>query len=313
MFTPPVGHPALFHRRALMPTINADRAAGRDGGSRAHPAALAPRIFADSATRADVEPLLKAGIINGLTTNPTLLKKAGADSWGRAKDIMRDLCALFRPMPVSLELTRLDEAGMLAQAEELAALGDNSVIKVPMGGYRAVNPDADPYTGLKVIRRLWEAGIKVNVTLVFDTNQALWAANAGAAYVSPFLGRLADYARKNDAEGRPPGSSLYFIEDPRGGGGARVLHNSAYVAAGGPVEDMGARLIFEIATVYANYRITTELLAASIRNPAQLTECLLAGADILTVPAAVLSGVADHPLTDEGMKSFASDAKTFGA
>jgi transaldolase len=313
MFTPPVGHAALFHRRALMPTVNADRAGGAGPGPRAHPAALAPRIFADSATRADVEPLLKAGIINGLTTNPTLLRKAGADSWGKAKDIMRDLCALFHPMPVSLELTRVDEAGMLAQAEELAALGDNSVIKVPIGGYRAVNPDADPYTGLKVIHRLWESGIKVNVTLVFNTNQALWAANAGATYVSPFLGRLADYARKHDDKGRPPGNSLYFVEDPQGGGGARVMNNSAYVAMGGPVEDTGARLIFEIAAVFANYRITTELLAASIRNAAQLTECLLAGADVLTVPAPVLSGVADHPLTDEGMKGFAADAKTFGA
>jgi transaldolase len=75
---------------------------------------------------------------------------------------------------------------------------------------------------------------------------------------------------------------------------------------------MGARLIFEIATVFANYRIKTELLAASIRNPAQLTECLLAGADIVTVPAAVLAGVADHPLSDEGMTGFAADAKTFG-
>jgi transaldolase len=297
MFVPPVGHPALFHRRALMPAVNADRKEG--GGPVAHPAARAPRVFADSATRADVEPLLHAGIINGLTTNPTLLKKAGADSWSRAKEIMRDLCALFRPHPVSLELTALDEEGMVRQADELAVLGDNAVIKVPMGGYRAVDERADPLTGLKVMRRLWDRGIKVNTTLVFNTNQALWAANAGATYVSPFMGRLTDYARKHDQSGRPPGSSL-------------EMHNSSYVAAGGPIEDIGARLIFEIATAFANYRVTTELLAASIRNPAQLTECLLAGADIVTVPAAILAGVADHPLSDEGMKSFAADAKTFG-
>jgi transaldolase len=303
IFAPPVGHPALFHRRGLMPVVNAD-------GAAPHPAPRAPRFFADSATRAEVEPLLRAGIVNGLTTNPTLLKKAGAKSWSHAKDIMRDLCALFRPYPVSLELTALDEEGMVAQAGELAALGDNAIIKVPVGGYRAVNPGADPYTGLKVIRRLWQHGIRVNTTLVFNTQQALWAASAGAVYVSPFLGRLADYERAHDDPKGQPGNSLYA---PAEGDAKPVSHNTAYVAGGGPIQDAGARLIFEIATVFANYRITTEILAASIRNPAQLTECLVAGADILTVPAAVLATVADHPLSDEGMIAFAKDAKTFGS
>lgn len=307
MFTPPVGNAALFHRRNLMPVINPDRepTPPSQNGPLKHPATRAPRLFGDSATRAEVEPLLRAGIIDGLTTNPTLLKKAGADSWTHAKEIMKDLCALFRPHPVSLELTKLDAEGMLKQATELAALGDNAVIKVPVGGYRAVDPNADPYTGLEVIRRLWERGIKVNTTLIFNTTQALWAANAGAAYVSPFLGRLADYARKHDAPERAPGNSLYRADD------AKFTANTAYVASGGPIEEAGPRLIFEIATVFANYRITTEILAASIRNPAQLTDCLVAGADILTVPAAVLATVADHPLTDDGMRAFVSDAKTF--
>jgi transaldolase len=115
---------------------------------------------------------------------------------------------------VSLELTKLDVEGMVAQATELAALGTNAVIKVPAGGYRAVDPNADPYTGLEVIRRLWRRGIPVNTTLVFNTTQALWAANAGAVYVSPFLGRLSDYTRKHDVPGRPSGSSLYSAEPP---------------------------------------------------------------------------------------------------
>src|SRR6185436_19745262 len=267
------------------------------GNALRHPAPKAPRIFADSATRADIEPLLRAGIVNGITTNPTLLKKAGAKSWDNAKEIMRDLCTLLRPHPVSLELTELGEEEMVRQATELAELGDNSVIKVPIGGYRAVNPSADPFTGLKVIRRLWERGIKVNTTLVFNTTQALWAANAGAVYVSPFLGRLADYAYKHDRHERPPGNSLYWVEDPKNARGDQIMHNTAYVASSGPPKDAGARLIVEIAAVFANYRITTEILAASIRNPVQLTECLVAGADIVTVPAAVLAGIADHPLS----------------
>lgn len=308
MFTPDFSSDAMFNRKGLMPVINADKA----GNPLAHPAAKAPRIFADSATRSEIEPLLRAGIVNGITTNPTLLKKAGAKSWDHAKEIMRDLCTLLRPHPVSLELTELAEEGMVRQAAELSELGDNSVIKVPVGGYRAIDPSADPYTGLKVIRRLWERGIKVNTTLIFNTTQAFWAANAGATYVSPFLGRLADYGYKHDKPERKPGNSLYWVEDHKNAKGDQVLHNSEFVASGGALKDAGARLIFEIATVFANYRITTEILAASFRNQVQLTECLLAGADILTVPAAVLSTVADHPLSDEGMKAFVEDAKAFG-
>ena len=308
MFIPPSSSDAMFHRKSLLPVVNANK----DGNPLDHPAPKAPRIFADSATRSEIEPLFKAGIINGITTNPSLLKKAGATSWEQAKTIMRELCTMLRPYPVSLELTELVEEDMVKQATELAALGENSVIKVPVGGYAAVKPGADPYTGLKVIRRLWERGIRVNTTLIFNTTQALWAANAGATYVSPFLGRLADYGYKHDKPERKPGNSLYWIEDHKNAKGDQIMHNSEYVASGGPLKDAGARLIFEIASVFANYRITTEILAASFRNPIQLTECLLAGADILTVPASVLSTVADHPLSDEGMKAFVEDAKAFG-
>jgi transaldolase len=308
MFTPDFSSAAMFHRKSLLPVVNADR----PGNGLKHPAPKAPRIFADSAIRSDIQPLLLAGIINGITTNPTLLKKAGAKSWDQAKGIMRDLCALLSPHPVSLELTELGEEAMVRQAEELRELGANSVIKVPIGGYRAVHPDADPYTGLKVIRRLWEKGIRVNTTLVFNTTQALWAANAGATYVSPFMGRLADYGYQHDQPERKPGNSLYWVEDHKNSKGDQHVFNSEYVASGGPLKDAGARLIFEIATVFANYQITTEILAASVRNPVQLTECLLAGADILTVPAGVLATVAEHPLSSEGMLAFAEDAKAFG-
>jgi transaldolase len=305
MFVPAVNSTALFQRKNLMPIINAEK----PGNGLPHPAPKAARIFCDSAVRSDIEPLLKAGLINGVTTNPSLLKKAGAKSWSQAKEIMQDICALMNPYPVSLELTELTADKMVEQARELAALGANSVIKVPMGGYAAVMPGADPHTGLKVVRRLWEAGVKTNVTLIFNTTQAFWAANAGATYVSPFLGRVPDFLSKHDAASRPSGNSLYWIED--NDGDKRRAANSEYVASGGPRKDAGARLIFEIASAFANYQITTEILAASIRNPVQLTECLLAGADILTVPAPVLQGVADHPLSDDGMKAFLEDSKAF--
>ena len=308
MFTPPMSSAVMFARKNLMPVVNPDKA----GNALKHPAAKAARIFGDSATKKDIEPLFRAGIINGLTTNPTLLKKAGAKSWDDAKGIMRDLCSMLNPCPVSLELTEREEEEMVKQAAELAALGENSVIKVPVGGYRAMDSAADPLTGLRVIHQLWERGIKTNTTLVFNTTQAFWAANAGATYVSPFLGRLADYGYKEDKHERTPGNSLYWVEDPKNAKGDQCMHNSQYVASGGPLKDAGVRLISEIATVFANYQITTEILAASLRNPVQLTECLLAGADILTVPTSVLATVADHPLTDEGMRSFVEDSKAFG-
>lgn len=306
MFTPAFTSAAMYARKNAMPVINSDR----EGNALRHPASKAARIFCDSATRSDIEPLLKAGLVNGVTTNPSLLKKAGAKSWAQAKEIMRDICALLDPFPVSLELTELTEEKMVAQASELAALGSNSVIKVPMGGYAAVVPGGDPFTGLKVVRRLWEKGVKTNVTLVFNTTQAFWAANAGATYISPFLGRIPDYIHKHDNPSKAPGNCLYSIGD-NGFVAGDAVANSEYVACGGAVKDAGARLIFEIATAFANYQITTEVLAASIRNPVQLTECLLAGADILTVPAAVLQTVANHPLSDEGMKTFLEDSKAF--
>jgi transaldolase len=304
MFQPIANSAAMLARREKMPIVNLTK----KENTIEHPAGKGPRIFCDSAVKADIEPLLKAGLIHGITTNPTLLKKAGAKSWQEAKDIMKDLCAMLDPFPVSLELTELTEDKMFEQASELGALGKNAVIKVPMGGYPAVVDGGDPFTGLKVVRRLWEKGIKTNVTLIFNTTQAVWAANAGATYVSPFLGRIPDYLGKNDDPKRPSGNSLYWL----GEGDAKTA-NTEYVASGGERRDAGARLIFEIAHVYANYGITTEILAASIRNPVQVTECLLAGADVLTVPANVLSTVADHPLSDAGMVGFLEDSKAFSA
>ncbi|MCF7957252.1 MAG: hypothetical protein K9M57_02255 [Phycisphaerae bacterium] len=276
-----------------------------------HPATHGPRIFADTAAISEIEPLFRAGIISGVTTNPTLLKRAGAKSTSQAKEISIELLKLLHPYPVSLELTRLTESEMIAEAMELASWGENAVIKVPVGGYQAVDPTYDPYTGLKVIRALWERDIIINATLIFNSTQALWAARAGAGYVSPFLGRLADYAYKNDHPEKAPGNSLYMVEDHKNAKGDQNVFNTEYVACGGKRKDIGSRLIQEIAVIFSNYNIQTEILAASFRNFAQVSESLLAGADILTVPADILGKVADHPLTTAGMQSFYEDSKVF--
>ncbi len=294
-------------RRIRMPEINVSP----QGKKIQHPAARAPRIFADTATYDEIEPLYKAGIINGVTTNPSLLKKAGAKSWDDVREIAKRILELLHPNPVSLELTEITQEKMIEQAELLASLGENVVVKVPIGGYQALDPSNDPYTGLKVIRALWERDIRINCTLIFNSTQAFWAAQAGATYVSPFLGRLADYAYKHDEVERTPGNSLYWIEDHKNAKGDQNVFNTEYVASGGERKDMGSRLINEISVIYTNYDIHTEILAASFRNFAQISECLQAGADILTVPAQILEKVADHPLTDEGMSRFFEDSKVF--
>ncbi len=276
-----------------------------------HPAAKAPKIFADTGTIDEIRPLQEAGIINGVTTNPTLLKRAGATSWQMAKEMMQEIVTLMAPCPVSLELTELQAEKMITQAEELAAYGDNVVIKVPVGGYEAIDSALDRHTGLKVLHALWRRDIQTNATLIFNSTQALFAAQAGASYVSPFLGRLADYLYKHDKVEMPVGNALYYLEDHKGVKENSRTDNTPYVASSGARMDAGVRLIHEIAVIFANYDITTEVLAASFRNGVQIPECLLCGADILTIPAPLLMGVADHPLTDEGMRAFVEDSKAF--
>ena len=302
MFQPKDIHPAVAPRRLRMNPTHDDNG---------HPARHAPRIFADTADIGEIKPLFEAGIINGVTTNPSLMKKAGANSWTQAMAMMTEIVQWMAPAPVSLELTETEQAHMLRQATELAALGENTVIKVPVGGYTALNPDADPHTGLKVLRALWQKGVRTNATLIFNTTQAFWAANAGATYVSPFLGRLADYCYREDHPERPAGNALHWLEDHKTSSDDQLVANTEFVASGGSRKNAGVRLIQEIVATFVNYDIRTEILAASIRNASQLSEVLLSGADIITVPSAILSGVADHPLTDEGMRTFVKDSQTF--
>ena len=117
-------------RRIRMPEVNLTP----DGKKIPHPSARAPRIFADTATYSDIEPLYKAGIINGVTTNPTLMKKAGAKNWDDVKQISQEICKLLVPNPVSLEITELTYEKMIEQGEMLASWAENVVVTVPVGG-----------------------------------------------------------------------------------------------------------------------------------------------------------------------------------
>ncbi|MAK65300.1 MAG: fructose-6-phosphate aldolase [Maricaulis sp.] len=134
------------------------------------------KFFVDTADVADIRELDEAGLVDGVTTNPSLIAKSGRDFI----EVTKEICALVSG-PVSAEVTALDAPTMLAEGRKLAALADNVAVKLPL-----------TFEGLKACQGLTADGIKTNVTLCFSANQGLLAAKAGATYISPFIGRLDD-------------------------------------------------------------------------------------------------------------------------
>ena len=212
------------------------------------------KFFIDTADTAEIRELAATGLVDGVTTNPSLVAKSGRPFL----DVVREICEIVDG-PVSAEVTATDHGEMLKEGRRLAGIADNVAVKVPL------TPD-----GLKTCRALSDDGIVVNVTLCFSPAQAILAAKAGAAYVSPFVGRLDD------------------------------------VGADG----MG--LIADIVQIFRNYdEIRTEVLVASVRNPMHVVEAAKMGAEVATVPPAVLRQMFNHPLTEKGLAAFLADwAKT---
>jgi transaldolase len=136
------------------------------------------KFFLDTASLKDISWAAQAGLIEGVTTNPSLLSKQAGDL--DPKDVLKEICSLVEG-PVSAEVVAVDTEGMLKEARELAKIAENVVVKIPM-----------IEAGVVAVRRLAEEGIKTNVTLCFSSVQCLIAAKAGAAYVSPFIGRIDD-------------------------------------------------------------------------------------------------------------------------
>ena len=213
------------------------------------------KFFVDTAKIEDIKKANDMGVMCGVTTNPSLIAKEGGKS---QEEVLKEIASIVDgPISGEVKATTVDAEGMIAEGREIAKLHPNMVVKIPM-----------TVEGLKATKVLSSEGIKCNVTLIFSANQALLAARAGAAYVSPFLGRLDD------------------ISMP------------------------GIDLIEQISDMFANYPdISTEIIAASIRNPIHVTDCALAGADIATVPYAVIEQMTKHPLTDQGIAKFQADYK----
>jgi transaldolase len=212
------------------------------------------KLFLDTANIDDIKKYSSWGLVDGVTTNPSLIAKEGVSLEKRIKEIAQVVKG-----PVSAEVFSTDSKGMVEEGRKYAKWAKNIYIKCPM------TPE-----GLKATQILSDEGIRVNMTLVFSANQALLAAKAGAAFVSPFIGRL------NDAG-----------------------HD-------------GMEVISEIIAIYHNYGFNTEVLVASIRDPRQVAEAAMLGANICTVPAAIYEKLVKHPLTDAGLKMFLEDAKRAG-
>ena len=137
------------------------------------------KFFVDTADVAEIRELAPSGLLDGVTTNPSLIAKEGRDF----EEVIREICGIIDG-PISAEVISTDTEGMLKEARHLAAIHKNIVVKIPM-----------TVDGLKAVRQLTEEGINTNVTLVFSPLQALMAAKAGATYVSPFVGRLDDLSQ----------------------------------------------------------------------------------------------------------------------
>ncbi|HET6516806.1 MAG TPA: fructose-6-phosphate aldolase [Nitrosopumilaceae archaeon] len=207
------------------------------------------KIFLDTANLESIRMYNDMGLLDGITTNPSLLSKEGSDP----HKTMEEIVSIIKG-DVSLEVVATDFEGMMDEGRRLRKYGEHVVVKCPM--------TAD---GLKACKALTAEGVPVNVTLVFSPNQAILAAKAGAKYVSPFIGRLDDVGKD------------------------------------------GMLLIKEIKQIFSNYNFGTQILVASVRHPMHVVDAAKIGADVVTLPPAVLGKMLKHQLTDIGLKNFLAD------
>ncbi|MFH0832242.1 MAG: transaldolase family protein [Candidatus Aenigmatarchaeota archaeon] len=245
------------------------------------------KIFIDTSKLNEIKKINELGVLDGVTTNPSLIKQAVDDLKSKGENIdledyIKEICkASGKNKPVSLEVISTDVASMVSEAKLLHKkfnFANNVVIKIPL--------TAD---GLKAINELNKSGIKTNATLIMTVEQALLAAKAGATYVSPFAGRIDDYLRS----GTEYKKSDYF---PAHGTGK---DDNGIVS--------GVDLVRKITDIFEIFKIDTEIIAASIRNARQVREVALAGAHIATIPFSVINEMLKHSKTDEGIIKFSED------
>lgn len=241
------------------------------------------KVFIDTAELDEIQEACSWGIVDGGTTNPSLIKKAVERRKNQGIDMaqyIEEICTAV-PGPVSLEVISLSAEQMIKEATFLYArfnpINDNVVIKIPINTNTGDATGKD-YEGLKAIRTLTGLGIPTNVTLVMTPEQALLAAKAGANYVSPFMGRVDDY----------------IVAHPELEEGSAGLQS-------------GIDVVRSIKKIFQNYDFKTKIIAASIRAPQHARESAEAGAEIATIPFKVLRAMMQHDKTQEGIIRFARD------
>lgn len=207
------------------------------------------KFFLDTANLEEIREIANWGILDGVTTNPSLIAKEKKEF----RLLIQEICSLVSG-PVSVECVSQRSEDIIGEARDLASIASNVAVKIPVS-----------VEGLKATKTLSGEGIKVNMTLIFSASQALLAAKAGAAFVSPFIGRLDDISHE------------------------------------------GMELVEEIVTIFNQYGLPTEVIVASVRHPRHVIEAALIGADIVTVPFAVMEKLVRHPLTDLGLEKFLQD------
>lgn len=261
------------------------------------------KLFIDSASLDDIEKAYSMGVIDGVTTNPSLIKQALDDLKKRKKKLdistyINELLATAKGTPVSLEVTKSDAEGMIQEGMSLYRkfnpIANNVVIKIPIN--TSLTGKAKNTEGLKAIKSLAQARVPINVTLIFTPEQALMAAKAGAKYVSLFIGRVDDYIRSLHGIGFD--KQDYF---PAEG----IKKGELHVQDNGIVS--GIDLLGKTAHIFRTYGLKSEIIAASIRNSRQLRECAISGAHIATAPLEVIQNSLTHIKTIEGFKKFSED------
>ncbi len=263
------------------------------------------KIFIDSSMIQEIRKAKDFGLLDGVTTNPSLIKKAveGIKSGGGDVNIgeyIRDILKAAEGLPVSLEVIGTTYDEMVEEGIRLFKLFNpvarNVYIKIPVNP-STDNKDGNDFDGIRAIKSLSDEKIPINCTLIFTPEQALMAAKAGASFVSPFVGRIDDYIRASnsiefDKPDYFPFNGLEKNED--------ILEDEGIIS--------GIDLVAQIREIFDNYNITSaKILAASIRNPRQAREAALNGADIATLPFSVLEKLLIHKKTAEGMNSFTGD------
>ena len=261
------------------------------------------KFFVDSAELEHIQAARSYGILDGVTTNPSLIKKAvlARQKAGEEVDLaayIRELLSIAQDVPVSLEVGGGTSQEMIDQGRTLYSLfnavAGNVWIKIPVDPSLPGDTDRH-FEGIRAIRALAREGIPINCTLIFTPEQALLAANAGATAVSPFAGRVDDWLRTQNG--------LEFSKDDYfpalGLDQVQVRENQGLVS--------GVDLVRQCVDILRAGGFSTQVLAASLRNPRQVREAALAGAHIATLPFSVVTSMRGHEQSVQGMQSFTAD------